>query len=260
MNIAERWAKRVVLCLILVAPATAGAQVTPTSEWVSAWSDATTLNANAVPVGSVIRVFDADGTLCGETTVTTSGSYGLIPIYRDDPTTPAVDEGAEPGDALSFTIDGVAAAVIGPAAAATWTFNGDVMKLDLAAETVMPTSEWINVWSDNSSVDMELVPAGAVIRAYDPQGVLCGSAEVTSPGQFGAMPVYRDDPLTPGFDEGAAPGDTIRFTIDGQMAFTPAGMEVVWTFNGDVQRTTLNSQPTPVSEASWGEVKARYRE
>jgi hypothetical protein len=43
----------------------------------------------------------------------------------------------------------------------------------------------------------------------DPDGVVCGATVVVTPGQFGLLPCYGDDPDTPE-DEGAQPGDVIR--------------------------------------------------
>ena len=104
---------------------------------------------------------------------------------------------------------------------------------------VMPTNEWVNFWSDHSPVDFQPMPVGSLVRAYDPQGILCGEFAATTPGSYGLMPVYRDDPTTPGVDEGAEPGDPISFTIYGVPA-TPFGPNVpVWTSNGDIKRVNL---------------------
>ncbi len=53
-----------------------------------------------------------------------------------------------------------------------------------------------------------------MITAYDPDGVLCGRFVVHTPGQYGYLHVYGDDPTTPE-DEGATDGDTLRFRING---------------------------------------------
>jgi hypothetical protein len=224
--------------VVLATPFGAAAQVIPTSEWVSLWSDATRLNTNPVPVGATIRVYDPDGVLCGECRVGTPGSYGLLAVYRDDAFTPDVDEGAEPGDTLLLTVDGVPARPAGPDAA-VWTQNGDVLCVNLLAERVFPTTEWVSFWSDATDVRGNPVAPGAVVRAYDPGGVLCGEFTVVSPGNYGLMPVYRDDPATADFDEGAEPGEAISFTIDGDDA-SPLGPDAaVWTANGRVAHVDL---------------------
>ncbi len=96
---------------------------------------------------------------------------------------------------------------------------------------VIPTNEWIILYCPHAFVDSSGLPPGAVLTAYDPQGVLCGKALVDTTGKFGPMLVYADDPYTP-VDEGATPGDEISFKLNGQQVFpTPP---VIWTRNGDV--------------------------
>jgi hypothetical protein len=221
-----------------VIPITAAAQVIPTSEWVNLWSSASTLNSNPIPKDAVIRVFDPDDVLCGEYQVDTQGSYGLVPVYRDDPFTINIDEGAEPGDTLRITLNGFPASTTGPDAA-VWTQNGAILQVNLAAEGIVPTSEWVSFWSDVTEVRNVPVPPGAVIRAYDPSGILCGEFVVTLSGSYGLMSVYRDDALTFDFDEGADPGDIITFTIDDAEA-SPLGPDTpVWSANGEVKHVSL---------------------
>jgi hypothetical protein len=66
------------------------------------------------------------------------------------------------------------------------------------------------------------VPIGAEIAVIDPQGVQCGGFTVTTAGWYGVIHCYGDDPSTPGIDEGAWPGDVLRFTIEGVAAETEA--------------------------------------
>jgi hypothetical protein len=54
-------------------------------------------------------------------------------VYGDDPHTPA-DEGAEPGDHISFTVNGRPALELGPDPA-MWTGNGDRWEVNLGAKT-----------------------------------------------------------------------------------------------------------------------------
>jgi hypothetical protein len=115
--------------------------VTPTNLWVNFYSQNTTVNGQPVPVGTLIEAFDPQGTKCGETIVSHAGWYGLLTCYGDDPSTPQ-DEGASPGDAITFHIDGVVAAPEGPDSA-VWTANGDVHQVDLAVNvphTPTPTA------------------------------------------------------------------------------------------------------------------------
>ena len=80
------------------------------------------------------------------------------------------------------------------------------------------TSSYADIYGLSSTLDGDPVPVGSCILAFDPQGVNCGAAVVSSPGQYGIMHIYGDDPLTPSVDEGASYGDEIRFTIDGYPA------------------------------------------
>ncbi len=230
---------------VLILPFVLHAQVIPTTEWINIWGDSVTFNAQHVPVGSVVKAYDPFGVLCGEFVVALAGGYGLMPVYRDDPLTLLIDEGAEPGDTLFFTIDDIPAVILGPDLP-VWTFNGDVQKVNLSYEMMIPTSEWISLWSDATEVGGSPVETGAVIQARDPQGVLCGEFVVKTDGTYGLMSVYRDDPLTLGFDEGAEPGDGLFFTINGAEADEQGPDAAVWTGNGDVLHVDLNVETVPV--------------
>jgi len=87
--------------------------VIPSNEWVNFYSAASYLHGELVPVGAVVAAYDSTGVQAGEFTVTQSGWYGVMPVYRDDPNTPE-DEGLSPGEEVRFTIDGVAARAAGP--------------------------------------------------------------------------------------------------------------------------------------------------
>lgn len=103
--------------------------LTPTYAWVNVYSLSTTVRGEPVQRGSVVLAYDPDGVLIGRTTVDRDGRFGVMALYMDDPATP-VDEGALPGDAVSFQIDGEPAVVVSPDAP-VWTANGAVLSLDL---------------------------------------------------------------------------------------------------------------------------------
>ncbi len=105
--------------------------VIPTNQWVNFHSTNTTFLGQPVPVGAVIAAFDPQGVQCGEFTVTTEGKYGLMPCYGDDKTPPdPVDEGADPEDEISFTINDLPATALGPDEP-IWTSHGDLLEVDL---------------------------------------------------------------------------------------------------------------------------------
>jgi len=98
--------------LLIFFAATAFADVTPTPEWVSFWSHSTTLNGNPIPSGAIIDAYDPDGVHCGRDTVRTVGAYGFMCVYKDDISTPDIDDGAGDGDLIELRICGVVATVV----------------------------------------------------------------------------------------------------------------------------------------------------
>jgi hypothetical protein len=127
-------------CWLLALEATGGDAVIPTNEWINLYSASTNANGQSVQVDAVVAVFDPQGVKCGEFVVSTAGEYGMMPCYRDDASTPNVDEGADPGDILSFTIDGVAATSqarslngvpLEPSPVVSWSRNLDRWEVDL---------------------------------------------------------------------------------------------------------------------------------
>ena len=93
--------------------------------------------------------------------------------------------------------------------------------------------EWVD-FSGNVTVNGNPAPIGTVVQAFDPTGTLCGSFTVDSTGIYGFLHANRDDITTAGIDEGADPGDSIFFKVNGISA-TPTVMTggLTWTSNGD---------------------------
>ncbi|MFQ5595775.1 MAG: hypothetical protein ACE5HA_16640 [Anaerolineae bacterium] len=87
------------------------------------------------------------------------------------------------------------------------------------------------VGQGGSTLDGQPLPAGAVVRAYDPTGTLAGRVEVSLAGWY-LLAVYADDPATTGLDEGAVVGDPIAFTVDGHQAVPLGPDSPVWTQSG----------------------------
>ena len=105
------------------------AGVTPTHTWVNFYGRAYLEDGTPLPAGATVQALDADGVACGAAVVTEAGRYGLLACYGDDPTTPE-DEGASPGDVLTFTINGQPATVSGEA---VWTTHGDLQWVPLGS-------------------------------------------------------------------------------------------------------------------------------
>jgi hypothetical protein len=99
----------------------------------------------------------------------------------------------------------------------------------------IPTSEWVNLSSYSCTLNGNPLPIGALVDVYDPDTVHCGRFIVHTQGEYGFLPVYRDDKVTtPGLDEGADPGDTLKDIRINDVPATQLGPDVpVWTMNGD---------------------------
>jgi hypothetical protein len=107
-------------------------EVVPTPEWVDFYCDNNYFYSVLLPVGSVVDAYDPDGVHCGTWHVTEAGKYGFMPVYRDDEYT-VEDEGAEPGDEISFFINGYPAST---STEAIWTENGNNFEVCLDVFTV----------------------------------------------------------------------------------------------------------------------------
>jgi len=79
--------------------------------------------------GDRIRVYDETDILCGQFDIQKDGQFGLMSVYGDDILSKDIDEGAKPGDVLSFYLNGVK---ISPTNMDTvvWTQNGDRIRVD----------------------------------------------------------------------------------------------------------------------------------
>ncbi len=115
----------------------------PGPEWVNIFSGDATLYGKPVPVGAVITAHDPQGVQCGDFVVHTEGKFGLLDCRRDDPTT-AEDEGPEPGERISFRVNGLPATAVpltlngtpvDPSTPITWSGFGDRWKVRLRAPT-----------------------------------------------------------------------------------------------------------------------------
>jgi hypothetical protein len=132
MRLSDKKHRNCILGLIVLFPVLLSAQPIPTNEWVNFFSTSSSFNDEPIQAGSVVDAYDPDGVWCGSFTVTTTGQYGFLLVYRDDNITDDIDEGSEPGDSLAFYIDGHYALTMGPGNP-VWTSNGDVVQVDLSA-------------------------------------------------------------------------------------------------------------------------------
>jgi hypothetical protein len=97
---------------------------------------------------------------------------------------------------------------------------------------VTSTPYWV-FFLGTATFNGQEAPIGSRVDAYDPDSIHCGTWIVDSTGYYGYMSVYGDDHIsTPTVDEGADPGDTISFRINGRNAIV-AGENFIWTNHGD---------------------------
>jgi hypothetical protein len=117
---------------------------------------------------------------------------------------------------------------------------------------VSPTFAWMDYYGEALRPDGTPLPAGTLILALDPQGIVCGATVMTVEGRYGVLACYGDDPNTPA-DEGARSGDTVevRAIVDGQAQIIGTGS---WTARGDRQQVSggapLPLPPTPPPSAA----------
>ncbi len=159
--------KRVIRGLVSITLATllivvfSVADVIPTPEWIIVKGDIT-YNGQPAPLGTLVDAFDPTGVHCGRIAVgdvtDSVGIYGFMNVYRDDITTPSVDEGAEPGDSISLQIMG-RDATIESGEVVYWTSNGDPFTSNIAGTGTIG----LNIVDP---ADDTLVVSGATIRFF----------------------------------------------------------------------------------------------
>lgn len=105
----------------------------------------------------------------------------------------------------------------------------------------LSTPVWVSFYSLNSSIAGQPLAVGSVIHLYSPNHVLCGVGYVRVVGTYGLINCYLDDPNTQE-QEGIQPGDTVRFTINGETAGwtrTPTALQNGDRFLFDIQIAQL---------------------
>ena len=105
--------------------------VKSTNQWINVYSLNSTVDGRPLPAGARVTAVGEDGRKLGEVRVQQAGWYGVLAVYGDDPYTPEVD-GARPGERLHFLIDDQPAVIV-DGDEPVWTGNGDLLRIDLAA-------------------------------------------------------------------------------------------------------------------------------
>ena len=104
--------------------ATEGGVVIPSDRWIVVGCEAPTLDDMPLAEGDEVVAYDPDGNIAGMAVVDAGGML-ILTVYGDSPFTPDLDEGLEPGEMVSFTINGVPVTTIPEV---IWTENGDVFE------------------------------------------------------------------------------------------------------------------------------------
>lgn len=224
--------------------------------------------------GDMIAFFDPQGVLCGFKAVTASddASTLLVTVYGDDPST-ATDEGASEGDILT-------AKLLQPSTQRLFQSASVVLKPGTGQYESFPPSPVPPVWHDQETLSLKVDTAthfppplpnsnsyamyaghltirgatadiGDEVAIYDPQGVLCGHFRVDTPGDYGFLYVYGDDPDTAEVDEGAISGDVLTFRVwDRSAGIEYAGSDIVFTAGAPVGGYGLSPLPPLWSDGS----------
>jgi hypothetical protein len=127
-------------------PWIAAQQVTVNPMWLDVYGTLQTADGNGAAIGTRVQAFDTDGVLCGECLVRTTGRYGFMPVYADDPFTAGVDEGAEEGDRITFRINGVAADVLGNTIP-RWSASMNSLRIDLVESGYAVKASLYEYWA-----------------------------------------------------------------------------------------------------------------
>ena len=90
----------------------------------------------ALEPGQVVAARTPAGLLCGQCLVRERGAYGFLHVYGDDPATPVV-EGAQAGERLTLSVNGVAVETLGPDQP-VWTQDGARLQVNLGQAAAPP--------------------------------------------------------------------------------------------------------------------------
>ena len=125
----------------------------------------------------MVRAYDPSGVLAGRTEVTLSGWY-LMAVYGDDPLTEELDEGAESGDTITFTVDDHPAVPLGPDPP-VWVGAGSRVHVELEA---CPLFGDLDCDCDVDVVDIMMVASKWCCQlgdaCYDPHCDLDGDGDI----------------------------------------------------------------------------------
>jgi len=123
------------------------------------------------------------------------------------------------------------------------TPTGSALNSSDIPDSLAPTNSWMNFYGLECTLDGQPLPVGTVVTVRDPAGMLCSEFPVTQAGCYGLMPVYGDE-LSTEADEGAVPGNSLDFYINGIKATVTGPDEPVWTAMGNLKQVNLAASTT----------------
>jgi hypothetical protein len=133
----------------------------PTNQWVNLYGLSSSFNGAPLHANQIVQAYDLAGTLAGCYVVRSSGRYGAMPVYLDDPETPA-DEGLSPGEEIKLFVDGQPAIPLGPDPA-KWTENGALLRVELAVGGVVTRS--LPLHAGWNLISFDVMPANNAIES-----------------------------------------------------------------------------------------------
>jgi len=95
----------------------------PTIEWMNLYGENLMYRGTLLAPGTVITARTEGGNICGAFTVHQAGMFGLMPVYRDDPSTD-VREGPQASESFYLYFDGEKISVV-----LRWSSLGDAVRL-----------------------------------------------------------------------------------------------------------------------------------
>lgn len=150
----------------------------PENNWITLLCNGPLFAGQYLSPGDYIRAYDPDGVLVGRATVGDDSTFGSMRVFGDDPATPLIDEGAEPGDRLTFTLNALEILLSPPV---YFTFAADSIEIcnRIACQEYDLNSGWRLIsWNRDFTADIDSLitllggPACVdVVMSFDRRGL-----------------------------------------------------------------------------------------
>ena len=180
--------RKYIYIFILIASTLSAQEMTITPSWLDFYGSIRMADGeNALP-GSMIQAYDPDGVLCGACLIRSSGRYGFLAVYEDDPLTANTDEGAGEGDLITFRLDGTDLDVVG-SQMPIWSKSIHTLRIDLVEKGFAVRASLYEYWAGpgetcvvpvvlNELLDHDIYSADLKL-SFDPAVLQAGSASTS---------------------------------------------------------------------------------